>query len=74
MAKSTIVLCLCSSKSDKTVAPEGCENVFLLMPIAPGIKDDEKLEIIILRYCLTELKKELEKKLKIILFTKKVIV
>ena len=30
------------SKSDKTVAPEGCENVFLLMPIAPGIKDDEK--------------------------------
>lgn len=30
------------SKTDKTVAPEGMENVFLLMPVAPGLKDDEK--------------------------------
>ncbi len=28
------------SKSDPTVAPEGCENVFLLMPVAPGLGDD----------------------------------
>lgn len=29
------------SVTDKTVAPEGCENLFLLIPIAPGIKDSE---------------------------------
>ncbi|MBC9812361.1 phytoene desaturase [Crocinitomicaceae bacterium CZZ-1] len=29
------------SVTDKTVAPEGCENLFLLIPIAPGIQDSE---------------------------------
>ncbi len=28
-----------TSKTDNTVAPEGMENLFLLMPLAPGIKD-----------------------------------
>ncbi len=33
---------LCSpSKTDTSVAPQGCENVFLLMPLAPGLQDDE---------------------------------
>ncbi|MCX8524984.1 phytoene desaturase family protein [Chryseobacterium formosus] len=32
----------CPSKTDKNVAPENCENVFLLMPIATGIKDNEE--------------------------------
>ncbi len=31
----------CPSKTDPGVAPEGCENVFLLMPLATGIADDE---------------------------------
>ncbi|RKS97539.1 phytoene desaturase family protein [Chryseobacterium defluvii] len=31
----------CPSKTDKDVAPENCENVFLLMPIAIGIEDSE---------------------------------
>jgi phytoene desaturase len=30
----------CPSKSDQTVAPEGHENIFLLIPIAPGLTDD----------------------------------
>ena len=29
------------SKTDNTVAPTGCENLFLLIPIAPGLKDTE---------------------------------
>lgn len=29
------------SITDKTVAPENCENLFLLIPVAPGIKDSE---------------------------------
>lgn len=33
----------CPSKTDNTVAPEGHENVFLLMPIAPGLKDTEEM-------------------------------
>ncbi|MFD1257388.1 phytoene desaturase family protein [Mucilaginibacter terrae] len=33
----------CTSKSDDSVAPEGCENLFFLMPLAPGLHDDEAL-------------------------------
>ena len=32
----------CPSKTDKSVAPKGKENLFLLMPLAIGINDDEK--------------------------------
>jgi phytoene desaturase len=28
------------SKTDPTVAPEGCENLFILIPVAPDLKDD----------------------------------
>ena len=28
------------SKTDPSVAPEGCENLFLLIPVAPGLMDD----------------------------------
>ncbi|HEY0355863.1 MAG TPA: phytoene desaturase family protein, partial [Flavisolibacter sp.] len=31
----------CTSKSDASVAPKGHENLFLLMPIATGLPDDE---------------------------------
>jgi len=33
----------CPSKSDPLVAPEGHENLFLLMPIAPGLTDTEEM-------------------------------
>ncbi len=33
----------CTSKSDDRVAPEGHENLFLLMPIAPGLNDTEEI-------------------------------
>ncbi|SUX44226.1 phytoene desaturase family protein [Chryseobacterium indoltheticum] len=33
----------CPSKTDKGTAPENCENIFLLMPVAPGIEDSEKM-------------------------------
>lgn len=32
-----------SSKTDSTTAPSGKENLFLLMPLAPGIEDTEEL-------------------------------
>ncbi len=33
----------CTSKTDSTVAPPGGENLFFLMPIAPGLEDTEQL-------------------------------
>jgi phytoene desaturase len=32
----------CASKTDDGIAPPGCENLFFLMPIAPGLPDDEQ--------------------------------
>ena len=33
----------CPSKTDPDVAPEDCENLFLLLPLATGIQDDESV-------------------------------
>lgn len=33
----------CPSKTDASVAPEGMENLFLLIPVAPGLKDTETI-------------------------------
>jgi len=32
----------CITKTDPKTAPKGGENVFVLIPVAPGLKDDEK--------------------------------
>ncbi|MDE3182568.1 MAG: oleate hydratase [Bacteroidota bacterium] len=32
----------CPSKTDDTVAPDGHENLFLLMPVAPGLEDNDE--------------------------------
>jgi phytoene desaturase len=33
----------CPSKTDDAVAPEGCENLFFLIPLAPGLEDSDAL-------------------------------
>ncbi len=33
----------CTSKTDSHAAPAGCENLFFLVPLAPGLKDSEQL-------------------------------
>ena len=33
----------CPSKTDDTVAPEGHENLFILVPVAPGLKDTQEI-------------------------------
>lgn len=33
----------CPSKTDPNVAPENCENIFLLMPVATGLEDTEDI-------------------------------
>lgn len=32
----------CPSKTDSSVAPEGCENLLILVPVAPGLSDTEE--------------------------------
>lgn len=33
----------CPSKTDDTVAPPGCENLFILIPVAPSLRDEESI-------------------------------
>lgn len=47
----------CPSKTDKHVAPENSENLFLLMPIATGINDEENIREKYLKKMLTRLEK-----------------
>lgn len=39
--KAPLFYVSCPSKTDPSVAPEGKENLFVLMPLAPGISDDD---------------------------------
>ena len=49
---------VCSpSKTDPGVAPENCENLFLLMPLATGLKDDEATRTVYLKDMLSRLEK-----------------
>ena len=45
------------SKTDPAVAPKNCENLFLLMPLATGIDDEEKTRSIYLKKMLARLEK-----------------
>lgn len=33
----------CPSRTDDSVAPEGCENILILIPVAAGLSDDESI-------------------------------
>lgn len=41
--KKPLFYICCPSKTDKNVAPEGQENIFILMPIPIGVEDTERL-------------------------------
>ena len=48
----------CPSKTDKSAAPEGMENLFILIPIAPGLKDTEELRETYFKKIIIRLEKE----------------
>jgi phytoene desaturase len=48
----------CPSKTDTTVAPEGHENLFLLMPLAPGLTDSEELRETYFQQMIARLEKQ----------------
>jgi len=41
--KKPLFYACCSSKTDPSCAPEGCENLFLLVPLAPNLEDTESM-------------------------------
>jgi phytoene desaturase len=45
------------SKTDNSVAPENCENIFLLVPVAPDLTSDEQLRDKYLQNMLDRLEK-----------------
>ena len=45
----------CPSKTDPSVAPEGMENLFLLIPLAPGLQDDDAMRATYFNKILTRL-------------------
>ncbi|WET49943.1 phytoene desaturase family protein [Chryseobacterium indologenes] len=47
----------CPSKTDPDVAPEGGENLFLLLPLAPGIHDEEPVREKYLKEMLERIEK-----------------
>ena len=55
-AKPLFYAC-CPSKTDPDVAPEGCENLFLLLPLAPGIHDEEAVRETYLKEMLERIEK-----------------
>jgi phytoene desaturase len=53
------------SVTDKTVAPEGCENLFLLIPVATGLTgDDEKLRDKYFELIVERMEKHLKQSIK----------
>ena len=45
----------CTSKTDSTVAPSGCDNLFILIPVAPGLQDTSEVREQYLKYTLQKL-------------------
>ncbi len=41
--ESPLFYVCCPSQTDETVAPEGCENLFVLIPTAPGLEDTPEI-------------------------------
>ena len=48
----------CPSKTDNSVAPNSCENLFILMPLAPDLKDGNGIEEKYLEIILDRIEKQ----------------
>ena len=50
----------CPSKTDDSVAPDGKENLFILMPLAPGLEDNNELRLKYKELIFSRLKEKLD--------------
>jgi phytoene desaturase len=53
----------CPSKTDPSVAPEGCENLMILIPVASGLRDTEEMREKYFRLVMERLESLLSEKL-----------
>ncbi|MBL7933539.1 MAG: phytoene desaturase [Bacteroidia bacterium] len=56
--KSPLFYVCCPSKTDPSVAPEGMENLFVLIPIAPGLEDTPEMRDRYYRIVMMRMEKE----------------
>lgn len=61
--KASYYVC-CPSKTDTSVAPQGDENIFILVPVAPGLVDDDKARDRLSAHVIDDLEKRLGDSLK----------
>lgn len=57
--KKPLFYVCCPSRTDDSVAPEGHENLFLLMPLAPGLEDEESVREKFFNIMLGRLEKQI---------------
>lgn len=54
----------CPSKTDESVAPDGMENLFLLIPVAPGLKDTKAIRELYFEHLIARLETYCGEKIK----------
>ena len=54
----------CPSQTDDSVAPKGMENLFVLIPLAPGLEDSEKMRERYFDIVMNRLEKRINQKIK----------
>jgi phytoene desaturase len=55
--KNPLFYLCCTSVTDSAVAPEGKENLFILIPVAPGLQSKESERMRYLKMCLERIKR-----------------
>jgi phytoene desaturase len=61
--KKPLFYVCCPSRTDNSVAPGGHENLFLLMPLAPGLKDEEPTREKFFQIMIKRLEKQIGRKI-----------
>lgn len=54
----------CPSKTDPSVAPKDCENLFILVPVAPGLFDSDKIREEYYEKTISDLEKHIDEKIR----------
>jgi phytoene desaturase len=57
--KNPLMYVCCTSKTDTTVAPENAENLFILIPTAPGLKDTPEIHEKYYRIAIDRIEKKI---------------
>lgn len=62
----------CNSKTDNKIAPEGCENLVALIPVASGLKDSDEIKEKYFNYVIDKIEKNTGENIRSNLIYKKI--